>query len=82
MSWRPLYHVPRSQVWEGSRGRQSGAVHLHLSGEYWRSGRLYRRNGQSLCGRSGWYEREPTGDEPRCGECVRRAARHGVEWPS
>lgn len=28
--WSARYHVPRSQVWEGSRGRAHGSVHLHL----------------------------------------------------
>lgn len=52
------YHVPRSQVWAGSRGRQAGNVHLHTVGRF-DVGRLHRAAGQALCGRSGWYERAP-----------------------
>lgn len=64
-----LYHVPRSQVWEGSRGRQTGRVHLHLDG------------GRSLCGRRGWYEREPIQGEQPCSRCATRAERLGIAWP-
>jgi hypothetical protein len=61
--FRPLYHVPRSQVWAGSRGRQSGHVHLH------------RPDGSSLCGRRGWYEREPYPSETVvCPRCEKKAA--------
>ena len=69
-----LYHVPRSQVWPGSRGRQSGLIHLHVkSGEAFEAGRLRRIQHQSLCGRRGWYERptEDTEPTPRlCERCV------------
>ena len=88
--WRVLYHVPRSQVWEGSRGRQTGAVHLHatvdwsLSAKRGRRGSLVRRAGQALCGRHGWYEREVEHESDltvRCTNCVRMAERYGVDWP-
>lgn len=62
------YHVPRSQVWEGSRGRQSGNVHLHLTAplDY---GRIHRNAGETLCRkRRGWYER-PAEGEHLCGRC-------------
>ena len=59
-----LYHVPRSQVWEGSRGRQMGCVHLHL-------------NGRALCGRRGWYER-PAEGERLCPRCEARAVKLGL----
>ena len=59
MSLEAAYFVPRSQVWEGSRGRQSGRVHLILDGKV-------------LCGRKrGWYERPPEG-EPICERCEKR----------
>jgi len=58
-----LYHVPRSQVWEGSRGRQSGRVHIHV-------------NGRALCGvRNPWYPRPPLEGEQMCSRCEARAAR-------
>lgn len=71
---RALYHVPRSQVWGGSRGRQSGHVHLHAT-EALIIGRIRRMAGQALCGKRGWYEREPLDSEslcPRCAEIRRR----------
>ena len=74
------YHVPRSQVWEGSRGRQAGKVHVHAL-EAVSIGRIHREPGQALCGRSGWYERLPYPDEPSCPRCeeilVRYSARSG-----
>jgi hypothetical protein len=65
----PLYHVPRSQVWEGSRGRQSGKVHLHV-------------DGRALCGRRGWYERAPMEGEEACPRCVAKAEKQGIQWPN
>jgi hypothetical protein len=75
------YHVPRSQVWQGSRGGQQGKVHLHLLGAGFVSGRLTRAPGASLCGKRGWYERPAEPGEERCPTCAERAKRHGVEWP-
>lgn len=71
------YHVPRSQVWEGSRGRQRGHVHMHVT-EQLDVGRLHRRAGQALCGRRGWYERPPTEneDEDLCPRCVELSDRY------
>lgn len=74
--YRPLYHVPRSQVWGGSRGGQSGNVHLHVR-EQFDLGRIHRSPGQPLCGRRGWYERELEELEvaapcPRCAKIERR----------
>jgi hypothetical protein len=79
------YHVPRSQVWSGSRGRQRGNTHAHTLAEL-ELGRLKRRRGQALCGRAGWYERPPEGEhelEPagRCPRCVDVAERYGLAWP-
>lgn len=73
-SVKALYHVPRSQVWNGSRGRQSGAVHLHVT-EPFDVGRIHRQPGQSLCGKRGWYERPAEGERlcPRCDEIRERA---------
>jgi hypothetical protein len=69
------YHVPRSQVWAGSRGRASGNVHLHTT-EPLEVGRIRRRENQALCGRDGWYEREPYATErdvcQRCEEIAER----------
>jgi hypothetical protein len=72
------YHVPRSQVWEGSRGRQTGHVHLHVTAQF-DVGRIHRTAGQALCGRSGWYERPVDEAEivplcPRCRELKERVA--------
>jgi hypothetical protein len=72
--------MPHSQVWEGSRGRQSGNVHLHVhhgpATFAAANGRaLTRDGGVSLCGRRGWYEREPYEGEQRCPRCVTLAAR-------
>lgn len=82
------YHVPRSQVWGGSRGGQSGNVHLHVTGELV-SGRLRRSAGRALCSsRPAWYERElDAGELERlpaglCPRCVAAAGRHGLEVPS
>ena len=70
MSVRALYHVPRSQVWEGSRGRQTGRVHLHV-------------NGGAICGvRAPWYPRDPMEGEQRCSRCEVKAHRAGIEWPA
>lgn len=81
------YHVPGSQAWSGSRGGQSGHVHLHLSLSAGPWGtpikltpRLARTPGSALCGRRGWYERAPEGDhelvdEALCPRCAAIAAR-------
>ena len=72
------YHVPRSQVWAGSRGRQSGNTHLHVRAERFDLGRIHRLKGQPLCGKRGWYERPPEYDSefrdlcPRCQEIAAR----------
>lgn len=90
-TWTLRYHVPRSQVWEGSRGRQSGAVHLHavdeitVTAKRGRCGTLTRAAGRSLCGKHGWYERPVKHDSDlqlRCAECERRATRYGIDWPT
>lgn len=78
----PRYHTPRSQVWEGSRGRQRGHVHLHVTSRLV-SGRLTRHPGGSLCGNAGWYEqagRRCVG-ETFCPRCVEVADRHGLTIP-
>jgi hypothetical protein len=57
------YFVPRSQVWEGSRGRAAGRVHII-------------RDGKVLCGRPrGWYERPPVDGELDCRRCQARLER-------
>ncbi len=81
MIGRAVYHVPRSQVWEGSRGRQAGKVHLHVLEELVR-GRLRRAVGAAMCRRRGWYERPPESHEELCPRCVELGRRHGVEWPA
>jgi hypothetical protein len=63
-----VYHVPRSQVWEASAGRESGCVHLHVR-EQFDFGRIHRTLGQALCGKRGWYEREADDDERLCPRC-------------
>jgi hypothetical protein len=74
-----VYLVPRSQVWQGSRGRGTGHVHLRATADA-ADGRLQVKPGQLLCKRpGGWYEREPDG-EPRCPRCVERAERLGIGW--
>jgi hypothetical protein len=78
--FEPRYHVPRSQVWAGSRGQQSGHTHLHVKADF-DLGRIHRRQGQALCGKRGWYERppefaserEPEALCPRCREIAGRA---------
>jgi hypothetical protein len=65
------YHVPRSQVWGGSRGGQSGNVHLYVkAGEAFQAGRIRRVGRQSLCGKSAWYDRPPMDGEALCPRCV------------
>lgn len=77
------YHVPRSQVWAGSRGAQSGNVHLYVkAGEAFQAGRIRRVQHETLCGRRAWYDRAPEGDEgqretdlcPRCVEIGTRSS--------
>ena len=69
MTVQAFYYVPRSQVWEGSRGRAEGRIHLHV-------------DGHAICGRKrGWYERAPYPSEKRCERCVEAAIRSGVSWP-
>lgn len=92
--WSARYHVPRSQVWEGSRGGQAGNVHLHLPIEPrdpWmpraftattgRATTIERYPGAALCKRSAWYDRPGEPDEARCPKCVDLAERYGIEWP-
>ena len=88
------YHVPKSQVWGGSRGAAHGNVHVHardlLEIPAARGSRkLTRRPGRALCGKpAGWYERPPSFAEwerepcPRCAELAGRlvdVAYHGLE---
>jgi hypothetical protein len=70
-------------VWEGSRGRQRGNVHLHVKpGEAFQAGRIHRTQRQALCGRRAWYARSLEGTEgeseqdfcPRCVEIGSRPA--------
>lgn len=88
------YHVPRSQVWEGSRGGQRGKIHLHIlgppriltadaSGEG-RYSAITRGHGGALCRRVGWYESAPEAGEEdsRCPRCIDLAERYRVQWPS
>lgn len=78
------YHVPGSQVWEGSRGGQRGTVHLHVL-EPFESGRFKRAPGECLCPKKrGTYERPPDGIDfqYRCTRCADLAERHGLRWPS
>lgn len=77
---RAVYHVPRSQVYPGSRGGQRGKVHLHLGKPFF-SARLARNTGHSVCGRIGWYERPAEPGEERCQRCVDMAERYGILWP-
>jgi hypothetical protein len=73
------YHVPRSQVWEGSRGRQVGHVHLHVKeGEAFEAGRIRRVEFRSLCGRNGWYDRDPIEGETACPRCVEIGSRENA----
>jgi len=65
------YFVPRSQVWEGSRGRQSGRVHLFAPD-----------SSRTLCGRKrGWYERPADTTDPRCARCETAANKLDITWP-
>ena len=69
------YHVPRSQVWEGSRGGQSGHVHFYVkAGEAFQAGRIRRVERQTLCGKRAWYHRPADGETvcPRCMEIATR----------
>jgi hypothetical protein len=74
------YHVPMSQVWEGSRGRQKGHYHIHVTERLF-SPPLVRERGQSLCGKSGWYEHTEPRDAEICPSCLDRAGRYGVQVP-
>ena len=70
MTIRAQYHVPRSQVWAGSRGNASGRVHLHVDGKV-------------LCRPASrpWYPRDPMPGEQRCTRCAARAEKLHIEWP-
>jgi hypothetical protein len=76
------YHVPRSQVWEGSRGFQRGNVHLRVKrGEAFQAGRIRRVEGQTLCGKVAWYDRVPDSTEAAteaqfCARCIEIGTRH------
>lgn len=83
---RVLYHVPRSQVWEGSRGGQRGYAHIHVANGPARftadNGRsITRGGGVSLCRRHGWYERAAESADELCPKCRDLAERYGVEMP-
>ena len=90
--WQERYHVPWSQVHPGSRGGQTGHVHLHrqygavkitLTTVAGRRVRITRREHQALCLARGWYERDPEGTErteSACPRCTILAARYGVDW--
>jgi hypothetical protein len=75
------YHVPYSQVWGNSRGKQHGHVHLHVVGGEIHAGRIHRRDGEALCKRRGWFEREPEVFElaDMCPRCVALAERLAEE---
>lgn len=78
------HHVPRSQIWPGSRGLTHGLVHLHVM-EPFASGRLKREVGECLCSKKrGSMERLPEPGEVlfRCEVCAARATRYGLLWPS
>lgn len=70
------YHVPRSQVWEGSAGKQRGNIHLYVKrGEAFQAGRIRRVQHQTLCGRTAWYDRaleagEGERAEDFCPRCI------------
>lgn len=72
MEFELRYHVPRSQVWQGSRGAQKGHTHLHVT-EAIDWGRLKRSKGQALCGKRGWYERPPEFESEKADICPRCA---------
>jgi hypothetical protein len=89
--WVEQYHIPRSQVWEGSRGGQKGNVHLHVAGHERISlasqrpprTMIQRDAGATLCGKlRGWMERDPKPGEQRCPRCDALANRYGLTWPS
>lgn len=66
----PRYHVPRSQVWERSRGKQRGHVHLYVrAGEAFEAGRIRRVERETLCGRVAWYDRPAEDGEELCPRC-------------
>lgn len=80
------YHVPGSQVWQGSRGAQRGNIHLHVLEDV-KLGRMTRTRGQCLCPKKGGsYERPVDGDDRtrtfRCPKCETVAERFGIPWPS
>ena len=81
---RVIRIVPRSQVWEGSRGRARSYLHLALRQDF-AVGRLRRVSGAFLCGRApGWYEDADARSfthAARCPRCVSLAERYGIEWP-
>lgn len=90
--WSARYHVPRSQVHEGSRGAAGGNVHLHVPLEptygrvlvaiHGRATEISRKPGRALCGKGvPWYDRPPMEGETRCPRCVDFAERYGIEWP-
>lgn len=79
----PRYHVPQSQVWEGSAGRAHGNVHLHVT-EDRKVGRRVRKKGECLCSKKhGSMERPPEALELerwQCTECFEVAAANDLTW--
>ena len=88
-TWSARYFVPWSQVHPGSRGGQTGNVHL-----IWRGRqpvtlpglRTPRGRGDALCSpsRRAWYQREPypgENDNDRCPRCTQLAEKHRLDWP-
>lgn len=88
-AWEPTYFVPRSQVHPGSRGGQTGHVHLR-----WMASepvtlpglRTPRGRYDALCSpsRRAWMTRHPypgENDNDRCPRCAELAERYEITWP-
>lgn len=75
------YHVPKSQVYPGSRGAAKGHVHLHVL-EPMKLKRIVRNTGECLCSKKhGSDERAPdSADTTMCPACVKVAEANGLAW--
>lgn len=88
-SWAAEYFVPWSQVHPGSRGGQTGNVHLIWQGTApvtLPGLRTPRGRHDALCSpsRRAWMRREPypgENENDRCPRCAQLAEKHSLAWP-
>lgn len=74
-AWGPVRNIPKSQVYQGSRGHHTGRIHLAPIGAPY----------AVLCGRHLWTVQPAAARHdahvPPCPACQKRAAAQGITWP-